>query len=870
MTLYKEILSWSQSKPLPMFMQDAIRRLLIKPELDNTDIEELVLLLKKETGFEGITNEALAATEQDIPSNASKEKDFAKLTKIKSPQNINALWEDAEVCFETKGLNLVYGKNGSGKSSYSRLLKKLCWSRHKNVELKKNIYTGDTKEQEVLLEYLHGGKINTFQWKENRDTIQPLNSIYVFDSNCASIYLNKENPTEYKPVGIDLLEKLIQVCEKISIKINSERDTLTEVKYPLDISRYGDTDTFKWFQSIESKPTDEIKSTLVFNPAQVARKDELIVALKKSNPIEENKNLQQKIVRYETVLRSLQEIENYFSEEEKAKLIEIKTDFFTKKKAYNTAQKLIKGNDPLEGVGSETWRQLWTSAKQYALTEVHPESTDFPSSKSEKTCVLCQQPLSPDSKDRLKRFNSFVKDKTNTEYLASKEILEVKIQELNDLGLTITDTYEELKNEIKEWDNLVTDFENILDELKKSFIKFINTYEENFFCIKRSFPSLQDILIKRIKELNKKIEENTETIQKRSILEKELLELEALEDLVKKKDEILKYYSEYKQKKSLDDCKSKVQTQVYSRKIGDIMESSAINLHHQEFIKHLTSLNPLIAEKVSITKTRTSNGETFHQCKLNKHQEKIPNIFSEGEQKIVALANFLSECTLDGATNTIIFDDPVNSLDQDYREAIAIKLVELSKTRQVIVLTHDLYFLRLLIDLNKDITKNESNIIGIESHEGISGITSDEIPYLAKNVQERIDTIRADLSQIKALDVSQISKIEPILAGTRKNMRLLLEKSVEDILINRTIQRFSKNIKLKKDNLLSLVVVESKDIEFILGLFGKYSVTEHDGSHETVPLQPNQETIKNHLKDFEDWRKAFLEKVKKSKENSNA
>ena len=65
------------------------------------------------------------------------------------------------------------------------------------------------------------------------------------------------------------------------------------------------------------------------------------------------------------------------------------------------------------------------------------------------------------------------------------------------------------------------------------------------------------------------------------------------------------------------------------------------------------------------------------------------------------MANFLSECTIDGATNSLIFDDPVTSLDLDYREAIGNKITELSANRQVIVLTHDLYFVRFLMDSYK-------------------------------------------------------------------------------------------------------------------------------------------------------------------------
>jgi wobble nucleotide-excising tRNase len=71
-------------------------------------------------------------------------------------------------------------------------------------------------------------------------------------------------------------------------------------------------------------------------------------------------------------------------------------------------------------------------------------------------------------------------------------------------------------------------------------------------------------------------------------------------------------------------------------------------------------------------------------------------ILSEVEQKLIALSNFLAECTIDNRLNTIIFDDPVTSLDMDYRDKISDKIVQLSQNRQMSCFTHDLSFLRCL------------------------------------------------------------------------------------------------------------------------------------------------------------------------------
>ena len=66
------------------------------------------------------------------------------------------------------------------------------------------------------------------------------------------------------------------------------------------------------------------------------------------------------------------------------------------------------------------------------------------------------------------------------------------------------------------------------------------------------------------------------------------------------------------------------------------------------------------------------------------------NVLSEGEFRIVSLAAFLADTEGRGSKTPFIFDDPISSLDQVYEEATALRLIELSQSRQVIVFTHRL------------------------------------------------------------------------------------------------------------------------------------------------------------------------------------
>ncbi len=70
---------------------------------------------------------------------------------------------------------------------------------------------------------------------------------------------------------------------------------------------------------------------------------------------------------------------------------------------------------------------------------------------------------------------------------------------------------------------------------------------------------------------------------------------------------------------------------------------------------------------------------------------------SHNDVKRYSLAAFLSELSVSANDSAIIFDDPVSSLDHEYREALAKRLAdEAAGGRQVIVFTHDIAFLFML------------------------------------------------------------------------------------------------------------------------------------------------------------------------------
>src|SRR5258705_273526 len=119
MTALDEILAWSGSAPA--WLRDALRRILTASELSDADIAELVELSKAPHGLSATPSTPSFLSAHDIP--AAPTSGAIGITSITHLSDVNALAPNETLLFAPTGLNVIYGDNGAGKSSFTRILR---------------------------------------------------------------------------------------------------------------------------------------------------------------------------------------------------------------------------------------------------------------------------------------------------------------------------------------------------------------------------------------------------------------------------------------------------------------------------------------------------------------------------------------------------------------------------------------------------------------------------------------------------------------------------------------------------------------------------------------------------------------------------
>ncbi len=196
----------------------------------------------------------------------------------------------------------------------------------------------------------------------------------------------------------------------------------------------------------------------------------------------------------------------------------------------------------------------------------------------------------------------------------------------------------------------------------------------------------------------------------------------------------------------------------------------------------------------------------------------IESVLSEGEQRVHALALFFAEletCT----QSVVVFDDPISSFDYNYIANYCARLRDFTQkhpTRQVIALTHNWeFFVQLQTTLNQ---------AGLDPHLSVQVL---ENCAVVADYSEKIDDLKRDIDAVLVIAGEPSKYQKENIAG---KMRRLIEAVVNTHVFNQQRHQYKQKTQAISafQDFTKIVPLLPAEATTLRDLYAKLSITEHD------------------------------------------
>ena len=809
MTGDSDLFDWCAARP--SWQQEAIRLLTAKPKLDAEELDQLEEAVKRDARIAAGTSPVWPALTKTHLKAGNKFAPVTVLGSIGPLRNIDRLAAgQPPIKFAINGITLIYGANGSGKSGYCRVAKKICHCLH-DVTLRGNVFEPASADpREVTLTFrVDGEKARTVVWDDRNAPPPELGRISVFDSDAAGLYVDAERNIEFLPFELALLTNLAEAVRTLDGRFRAEEARLVKAHQaplpqgydkPTKIStmlarlkadeQLPDEASMRSFAVWEEKDEADlqaIKLELGSDPALVKRVKE---AAKSA---------------VDTFVADANAIFKALGNDGLAALKEARQKAAQSRDAAKAAASALAAESAVPQLGSDTWRQMLMYARDFAA-EAFP-TVEPPQLANANTCVLCHQPLDAQAQERLAAFDAYVEGRANADAEAAKKDFGERAKAILDLKIV---GGQDIKDKLVNFVEASKPRQALVDRLDQFYTASQERHSLASLAIKAvdyaslgGLPDLDRIVIddlvaeatvlaKEIDDLKPTPDQAAKRIQRQQKLD----ELEArkkfsadIETFVARRNslELL-----VKTKACTTACSVAGITSLITRMRRKVLTTSLQNSLQDEIgALDLGHLPLKLSDRGEVGKSKVQIGLEAKQ-KVGKNSD----ILSEGEKRALALAGFLAELKEVGVRHGIVVDDPVSSLDHARMEAVAKRLVKEAKARrQVIIFTHNLFFHHAVFEEAKDM-KVPLRQEWIAKHgDGRFGIIDDgQQPWVSISVTKRLPIIDG-LLKAKKPTYSEADEAErSFVTSIYTKMRETWEHTIEEVLFAGVVGRFRPNV----------------------------------------------------------------------------
>ncbi|MBZ9650314.1 AAA family ATPase, partial [Sphingobium sp. 3R8] len=824
-------------------MSDALHRAALADSPTMEDATAIAMRVQAAHGIAVGEQPECMAFDEACLARGTAATEHALLCSIGPLDHIDRLASGQELKLALDGLTIIFGENGSGKSGYARAARRLCTSRVP-FTLQGNVF----KENEVAPTV--GFTVKTgdadpvpHQWVEGTALPDACAHITFLDTANARAYVEDKTEILFLPPEVRCLTTLGQLYGLAAQQCQTASDALTTAHSGAVGGQFLSTTAAG---ALVSKLT--IATVLADLPSAEA--------LRAAAVWDDNAAAQLADVRLQLAqgpaaqaraLRRLGDAAKFIANkgiaaipalgqaemDQDAELLHKRAEVRLAAEAFAAEQ---TGRFPIAATGSDTWRQLFFLARQFAAEAgLVPEDGAF---ETGDPCMLCQRPLDAEARDRFAAFDAYIEAEAAAAVGVANDAIATRVAALRALDLVTADQVLQTLAEHRARDEALREIVEraaeaigALNEHRQRLVDHLEGRSAlgnrpEIAAIVTLSQTANDLLARAAA-----LEHEGGVDPAATALEHELRDREALagciELMITRRDGLAdrqRYLA----------CVAALGTRPISILASSLRGELVTPELRGRMEREITGLG---IDHIPLRFTEQSaSGKSFFEMALaSVGRAKKSAVLSEGEQRALAIACFLADAHVNESKGAIIVDDPVTSLDHQRIRRVANRFAaEAARGRQVIIFTHNLLFyqevLRACADRNPQVPALPCLIQ--QSTDGFGLVSINDQPWIAKKVRERERALEEQLKSIPDGLAADSEELRRYAKQFYTDLRETWERAVEEVVLGGVVERFGSDVKTQ-----SLKMVDIDDNDYRTIFFAMKRASERSGHDQANAKQ---------------------------------
>lgn len=741
--------------------------------LSEDDLDAVYALLTAETpGGDGV--DQLLPLGVDSGENALP----LELVSLSNVRGVNRLRAGVTVPFNP-GITILYGENGTGKTGYARILKALAKSRSASVVLP-DIYAEETQTPGADITYRQGADERTLHWAGEQG-LSPFVGMPVFDSAAVSVHVDHHLAYVYTPASLALFDHVGHALREMKKRLDEEVGQLKTDQVDLMHRFKVGSQVYPLLASVgASSDLEELKrlANFDFDADQQIQKLESSVAELMRN------GLASQLTQLQRAARVLGECQNFASSViamDPNRYNRDLTELHALQHKYEAFRQDLFSAAALPADPEDTWQGFIQSGQAYRN---HLEAKGV---HDEDRCLYCRQPLSYQARALVSQYKELLNAQVASDLAEGQGSLDDRVRPV--LAAALVETPGFLRDHQDQSDQApymkhIQLASAVANHIRAQLVG--GRALEPVPAVAELRDALQSAYATVEQEMShlRTLASTDDGLQASRL---ELDELRAAVELGRSWAEVEANARRAKRMRSLSEWSAKMPQ--LSRKVTELSKVASEEFTKNEFERLFAEeCRALRAPAVVLKFVGVQSQIQRHKSLAGKKKEHKPSeVLSEGEQKVLALADFIAEARMMARSIPVVFDDPVSSLDHRRISEVAARIQQLAKTNQVVVFTHDMWFAAIVIG---GIDRCTYLLVTDEHEKGI--VTKSRSPwetsaYYRARINETIQEARGSVGDDR---IKQIKEAYGFI-------RCWCEVFVESELLGGVITRYQPDVKVQ-------------------------------------------------------------------------